>query len=169
MTAINIDPQSTIIAFLLAVIIVVLYFSLTSYRRIKDAITKSQEKIQEELRFSVQPKFIQLSQGVAELVDLATEVWRMSTRISKAGPDLPEIQKKGLEASIQKLTAYLGKYEIEIIDYTGKKYNDGLNLDVLSIEKDPSIEVPFVKETVEPTILCKGQVVKKAKIILASQ
>ncbi len=163
------DLQSSFIFFFFVALVAFICSFLIACRCVKGAISKSQKKIQEEIRFSVQPKFIQLSQGVAELVDLAAEVWRMNTRISKAGPDLPEIQKKGLEASIQKLTAYLGKYEIEIIDYTGKKYNDGLNLDVLSIEKDPSIEVPFVKETVEPTILCKGQVVKKAKIILASQ
>ncbi len=60
------------------------------------------------------------------------------------------------------------KYDIEIRDYTNQKFNEGLNLDILSVEKDPAIAEPMVKETVEPTILCKGQVVKKAKIILLS-
>ena len=49
-----------------------------------------------------------------------------------------------------------------------QKYNEGLNLDVLNVEKDASVTVPTVKETVEPTVLHKGQVVKKAKIILLS-
>ena len=67
---------------------------------------------------------------------------------------------------MNKLKRYIANYDVEIVDYTNQKFNDGLNLDVLSVEKDPSITVPTVKETVEPTILVKGQVVKKAKIIL---
>ena len=54
----------------------------------------------------------------------------------------------------------------ELLDYTNQKFNDGLNLDILSVEKDPSLPAPIVKETIEPTILVKGQVVRKAKIIL---
>lgn len=168
MTALIIGPQIILIVLLLALLVVVLYFSLSSRRHIEHAIAEATHAIREELRFSIQPKTIQLNQAAAEIVDLAVEVWRMGNRVTKAGPDLPEVQKKGLETSIQKLTAYLDRYEIEVVDYTNKKYNDGLNLDVLSVEKDPSIEVPFVKETVEPTIIWKGQVVRKAKIILVS-
>lgn len=168
MITLVIGLESISVVLLLALLGVVIYSFLTSRRHTEHAIAEATHAIREELRFSIQPKTIQLSQGVSELVDLAVEVWRMGNRISKAGPDLPEVQKKGLETSIQKLTAYLDRYEIEVVDYTGKKYNDGLNLDVLSVEKDPSIEVSFVKETVEPTIICKGQVVRKAKIILVS-
>jgi len=139
-----------------------------SQKKHRYALDDLYHKIKEDIAFSVQHKFIELSQGMTELVELAVEVWRIRARITKAGSDLSEVQKKGLETSIQKLVNYLDRYELEIVDYTGEKYNDGLNLDVLSVEKDPSIEVPFVKETVEPTILCKGQVVRKAKIILVS-
>jgi hypothetical protein len=66
------------------------------------------------------------------------------------------------------LKKYISNYDVEIVDYTNQKFNDGLNLDVLSVEKDPAVASPTVKETVEPTILVKGQVVKKAKIILLS-
>jgi molecular chaperone GrpE (heat shock protein) len=90
----------------------------------------------------------------------------MEQRIAKSASGLPENQLKGLENSIQKLRRYLEKYDIEIVDYKNTKYNDGLNLDVLSVEKDPSLPEPRVKEVVEPTIMCKGQVVRKAKIIL---
>lgn len=123
-------------------------------------------KIREEIKFAVAPKFMELSLGVNELVDLAVEVWRMEQRITKSASSLPENQLKGLENSIQKLRRYLEKYDIEIVDYKNTKYNDGLNLDILSVEKDPTLSEPMVKETVEPTIMCKGQVVRKAKIIL---
>jgi molecular chaperone GrpE (heat shock protein) len=123
-------------------------------------------KIKEDIKYSVSPKFVELSLGVNDLVDLAVEVWRMEQRIAKSASGLPENQLKGLENSVQKLRRYLEKYDIEIVDYKNTKYNDGLNLDVLSVEKDLTLTEPRVKEVVEPTIMCKGQVVRKAKIIL---
>ena len=131
-----------------------------------DKIDQLYLKLREEIRYSIAPKFVELSLGVNDLVDLAIEVWRMEQRIAKSASSLPEQQLKGLDNSIQKIKRYISKYDIEIVDYKNQKYNDGLNLDILSVEKDPSLSEPIIKETVEPTVLCKGQVVRKAKIIL---
>lgn len=125
-------------------------------------------KLSQEIKFAVAPKSLQLSVSANELVDLAVEIWRMEQRLTKIANTLPENHRKGLENSILKLKKYISNYDIEIVDYTNQKFNDGLNLDVLSVEKDPAVATPTIKETVEPTILVKGQVVKKAKIILLS-
>jgi molecular chaperone GrpE (heat shock protein) len=124
--------------------------------------------LSQEIKFAVAPKSLQLSVSANELVELAVDIWRMEQRLSKISDSLPENHKKGLENSIHKLKKYISNYDVEIVDYTNQKFNDGLNLDVLSVEKDPAVASPTVKETVEPTILVKGQVVKKAKIILLS-
>ena len=124
--------------------------------------------IKEDIKFSVAPKFLELSSNINNLIDLAIEVWRIEQRINRSLPLLPDNQQSGLNNSIQKLKRYLEKCDIEIIEYTNQKFNDGLNLDVLSVEKDLSQLEPIVKETIEPTIMCKGQVVRKAKIILLS-
>jgi len=152
-------------------ILVLLYLFLQrSSRRstVPDKFEELYRKISEDIKYSVTPKFVELSLGVNDLVDLAVEVWRMEQRVVKSASSLPENQLKGLENSIQKLKRYLEKYDIQIVDYKDTKYNDGLNLDILAVEKDPSLPEPRVKETVEPTIMCKGQVVRKAKIILLS-
>src|SRR3989338_5245557 len=107
-----------------------------------------------------------MSVEASEITNLAIEIWRIEQRIAKSASSLPENERIGLESSIQKLKRYISKYDIEIVDYKNQKYNDGLNLDILSVEKDPSLSEPTIKETVEPTVLCKGQVVRKAKIIL---
>jgi len=133
-----------------------------------DKFDELYKKISEEIKYAVAPKSINLSTSVAELVELATEVWRVEQRLLKIADSLQENQRKGLENSVLKFRRYISNYDIEIIDYTNQKFNDGLNLDVLSVEKDPTVVSPVVKETVEPTILVKGQVVKKAKIILLS-
>lgn len=125
-------------------------------------------KLSQEIKFAVAPKSLQLSVSANELVELAVDIWRMEQRLAKVSESLPENHKKGLENSMHKLRKYISNYDVEIIDYTNQKFNDGLNLDVLSVEKDPTVTTPTVKETVEPTIVVKGQVVKKAKIILLS-
>lgn len=154
--------------------IVLLVFLYVIFSRRKEGAAPSDpfenlyQRLHEDIKYAVAPKSIALNLGVSELVELATEVWRIQQRLTKVASILPENQRKGLENSVHKLMRYISNYDIEIIDYTNKKFNDGLNLDVLSVEKDPSVLVPIVKETVEPTILVKGQVVKKAKVILIS-
>lgn len=154
----------------LAVFAFAYIFSRKSIRQSNgpDKFDELYKKISEEIKYAVAPKSINLNASVTELVELATEVWRIEKRLAKVADILPENQRKGLENSVHKFKRYISNYDIEIVDYTNQKFNDGLNLDVLSVEKDQSVTTPTVKETVEPTILVKGQVVKKAKIILLS-
>ncbi len=122
-------------------VIVALSLLVFSYFRLKrdgkgdasDEFEKLYKKISENIKYAVSPKFVELSIGVKDLVELAVEVWRMEQRIAKSASGLPENQLKGLENSIQKLRRYLEKYDIEIVDYKNAKYNDGLNLDILSV------------------------------------
>lgn len=170
----NLITNPIVIAIFSAGILFVLAFLyLLSRKSVRqpdgpDKFDELYKKISEEIKYAVAPKSINLNASVTELVELATEVWRIEQRLAKVADILPENQRKGLENSVHKFKRYISNYDIEIVDYTNQKFNDGLNLDVLSVEKDQSVTTPTVKETVEPTILVKGQVVKKAKIILLS-
>jgi len=167
----GINQFAGLISVLILLAVLVLIFLL--FRRgaasgISKKIDDLDLKIQESIKYSVTPNFVKLSLEVNDLIELAVEIWRIQQRLTKVLPSLAESQKPGLENSIQKLNRCLGKYDIEIIDHTNQKFNSGLNLDVLSVEKDPSIVEPIVKETKEPTVMYKGQVVRRAKIVLLS-
>lgn len=164
----NLNNIVLVLAIALVVFLGLVILFLRNRRPIEslDKFEELYRKISEDIKYAVAPKHIELSLGVNDLVDLAVEIWRMDQRLVKSMSSLPENQQKGLQISIDKLKRYVGKYDIEILDYTNQKFNDGLNLDILSVEKDPSLPAPIVKETIEPTILVKGQVVRKAKIIL---
>ncbi len=123
-------------------------------------------KLRDEIRFSVAPNFINLSPSTDDFVQFAIDIWRLKQRVGKIEGSLDESQKKGLENSLQKLFRYFEKYDVEIVEYTNQKFNDGLNLDILSVEKDSTITAPIVKETVEPTVMYRGQVIRKAKIVV---
>lgn len=165
---------STIESLIIGILLLsLLFLTIVLYKKrgLMKPVNKFEDlfvKIREEIRYAVAPKFFDVSPRVNDLIDLAVEVWRVEQRILKSSSALPELQFKGLENSVQKLKRYLSRYDMDIIDYKNQKYNEGLNLDILSIEKDSSLIGPIIKETIEPTITCKGQVIRKAKIILAN-
>ncbi|GEM_PF-1566212 len=110
--------------------------------------------------------FVDLSPKSADIVELAVEVWRIKNRITSVGGSLTDIQRRGLESSIQKFAKFLDRNDIKITDYTGQKYNEGMNVDVISFEKSDNVKTPMIKETVEPSIVCKDHIIKRGKIIV---
>ena len=126
------------------------------------------EDINDVMEFLIPPEFLDVSIQTSDLIELAIDMWRLERRLAKALPLLPEEQKANINNSLQKLKRYLDKYNIEIIDHTNQKYDEGQNLDVLAAEKDPNTKEPTIKETKEPTILYKGQVVHIGKVIIVN-
>jgi len=122
-------------------------------------------KTREDIESAVTPKFIDVSPQLKDLIELAVEIWRLENRINR-NMDIQESQKEILRNSIQKIKRYLEKNDLEVLDYTDKKFNDGRNLEILAVEKDPTVKDSIIKETKEPTIMCKGQVVRKGKVII---
>ena len=100
------------------------------------------------------------------LVEHAIELWRLEQRLGRLAASLDEPQRDLVMNSIQRLKRYLEKNDIEIVDHTNQKFNQGRNLDVLLVEQSQDVTEPFIKETKEPTILCKNQLVHRGKVIV---
>ncbi len=150
---------------------IILFITLSLFisirlKHISFSIDSNYKKIKEDISFSITPKFISLLPSTEDFVQYAIEVWRLEQKLAKSISLMPDNIKNSVYNSIQKLKKIYEKNDIALIDYTNQKYNDGMNLDVLAIENDQSAKVPIVKETIEPTVMFRGQVVKKAKIIL---
>ena len=101
-----------------------------------------------------------------DLIEHAIELWRMEQRLNRIAASLNESQRSLVTSSIQRLKRYLEKNEIEIVDHTNQKFNHGRNLDVLLVEKSPDVTEPIVRDTKEPTILCKNHIVHRGKVIV---
>ena len=164
---------NTILALILvgAVIILVTLMEIISRNKTKqknfsDQLDEVYFKIRKDIQTATSPHFIEYSPDLNDLIELTIEVWRLDKKTKLLGKSLSEEEYTKLHNSVKRLKRFLTKRDFEIIDYTEKKHNDGLNYDVLSVEKDPSIQDPIVKETVEPSILYKGRIVSKAKVIL---
>jgi len=109
-----------------------------------------------------------ISVSVKDITELAVSIWRLEKKYMDISDSLQDTQKSGLDNSISRLKRYLVTNDIDVVDFTGQKYNEGLNIDILASEDDLSVDEPIIKETVEPTVMCRGQIIKKAKVILAN-
>lgn len=125
--------------------------------------------IRKEIIFAVAPKFLEVSTEVDDLVELAIDYWRLEHRMGKAIATLEKSSKENIESSLERIKRYLDKNDIEIIDHTNQKYDEGQNLEILAVEHDPKAREDTIKETKEPTVLLKGQVIHIGKIIVVSK
>ena len=114
-------------------------------------------------------QFVNISVQTKDLIELAVVIWRMEQRLNKIMSFIPANQKELFEISIQKLKNYLNKNDIEIIDHTNQIFNEGRNLDIIAVEKGFDASKSIIKQTVEPTIICKNQVVHKGKVIISEK
>lgn len=133
------------------------------------AIKSEVAEVRKDIKYSITPNFVEISVQSSDLVELAIELWRLERRLAKVLSALPEDQRESINNSVQKLKRYLDKNDIEILDHTGQKYDEGQNLEILAVEKDPNVPEPMIKETKEPTILYKGQVIHIGKVITVSK
>ena len=136
----------------------------SSFREMKSL----ENTLRNEIRSSVQSKFMDISVSVKDITELAVSIWRLEKKYMDISDSLQDTQKSGLDNSISRLKRYLVTNDIDVVDFTGQKYNEGLNIDILASEDDLSVDEPIIKETVEPTVMCRGQIIKKAKVILAN-
>jgi hypothetical protein len=149
---------------LLTILLVLVVLALVIYGvRIAELYFRATNK---NIRDSVQIKSIELSPTTSSIVELAVEIWRLEKRLSKAEPSLTDDQNKSLQNSIAKMHRYLDRNDISFVDYTDQKFNEGLNLEILSKEKDPKLSESIIKETHEPAVMHKGQLIKKAKVVV---
>lgn len=121
---------------------------------------------QKDVKSDMTVKFLNVSIATKDLIDLGIDIWRMEQRLNKVMQSLPENSQGLLNNSIQKIKRYLDKNDIEIVDHTNQKFNEGRNLDILAVEKSPDILESIIKETKEPTIMHKSQVVHKGKVVI---
>lgn len=98
-------------------------------------------------------------------IDLALIFWSIKKYSNKL------ISENGLEDKSRPLKSNIAKFEnllaslnIKIVDYTNQKYNEGMNIDIIdTVKTDTSVDI--IRETIEPSIIIEGNLVKKARVI----
>jgi len=159
------DWLTLIFAVGLAVMITEL-FILNPPRDFRQELAAISWNLKEDLRGLMKSGTTVDSGQIEDLAEMAVDIWRLEKKVMRLKEHFPDYQSLPLENSISRMKRVLQKHTIEIIDYTNQKYNEGLNVEILSVEKDSTLLEPIVKETIEPAILHQGKLLKKAKIIV---
>lgn len=101
------------------------------------------------------------------VVDLAIRYWELNNSIAGLKEMIPDPKYKKMNSSLRKISEYLSQNDVEVIDYTGRAYTDGIVVDVISSEIDPAVKKPLIKETYSPAVIYRGNLIKKAQVIIA--
>jgi preprotein translocase subunit YajC len=164
----NIFSNNLLYLFLILFFLLILYISLRrSNNKINKKLKDLTSELKKEIQTSVQSKFIQLSPEAEVLIQIAIDNWRLNKKIVDISKNLSEKEKQSLTFSLDRISKHIAKFDIQVKDYTNEKYYEGLNVDVISVEKHKhSSKESIIKETIEPGVTIKGLLVKKAKVII---
>lgn len=109
----------------------------------------------------------QVEFSITDIIDFASSIWSIQNKFEKINLEESISGKtRAITSNINKILNLLNDKDIEIIDFTNKKFNEGLNVDILSYEKNNEILEPYIKETVVPAVIYKGSIIQKAKVIV---
>ncbi len=115
---------------------------------------------------AVRPSFIKIEPSADQFIDLASTIWSLKKNINKIIEENSlEDKKRQIDSSFNKLDTILKLQNIEVKDYTNEKFNEGMNIDIIETIKNPSIRGAYIKETISPTIIHNGIIIKKARVI----
>lgn len=155
---------------ILLLLIAVILSSLLILVVLQDRLETYSREIKEIIRKTAEP--IDVSSETKDFIELATEVWRLKGKIKdiQNKKNLSDETQKALFHAVQKINRLLKEKGVVIKDYEGRKYNEGMNIEVLELkevdDKD-SVEDSIIIETIAPEITVEGQIAKQAKVIVS--
>ncbi len=95
---------------------------------------------------------------------IALECWRLS-RIAESLKD--SNQGAGLRHAVRRITETLKSMGIEVIDFSGRRYDPGMVPEVVEVRDQGMPDGhAIIAETIAPTVTWRGQVIEPGQIIV---
>ena len=96
---------------------------------------------------------------VAKLFRAAgTAVWKLEQRMLDAETKEPRDEYRRLWRHVEAIKDALTDIGVDIVDWTNKRYDEGMSLKVVSEEERPGTKEPEIVETLLPTIRFRKQI-----------
>lgn len=86
-----------------------------------------------------------------------TAVWKLEQRMLDPDTKEPKDDFRRIWRHVEAIKDALTDVGVEIIDWTGKRYDNGMSLKVVAEEESPTEKEPTVAETLLPTIRLRRQ------------
>ena len=96
---------------------------------------------------------------------LSTESWRLS-QIADSLTNSSETAR--LLHAVRRISDALKEIGIEVVNLAGRNYDPGMVPEVIEVQEDQTLPTGLlvIAETVEPTVIWRGRVIKPGKIIV---
>ena len=154
--------NSTIVHWAFILITVLNISTLVLFYRYKKDILKY-------VKQSIEPKFLEIaiSPETNKIINLWVDIWRLESRINEV-INISNIEKEKLGNSIRRVKKYISDYEFEIKGFNWDKYSEEINIYELKATEDTDkSELDWIiKDTIEPAVRNKWNIIKQAKIIV---
>ncbi len=102
------------------------------------------------------------------LVKIAVASWQLQKKLNN-GKDKEEIKGISYEKcnySVERIINLLTQLGITVNSRQGQRYNEGMNIDVMSRVGNAEFKNEFIKETMEPEVSLRDKILKKEKVII---
>ena len=117
-----------------------------------------------------QPGAMQIPKDIQELfgplVEMATNAWRLKVRLVDSDSGEPKEETRKLYRFVEGLFRGLSDAGIQVIDKTGKPYDNGMPEKVISFEQTPGLLKEEIIDTVRPAIRWKERHLHQGEIIV---
>jgi len=102
------------------------------------------------------------------LAAIATNAWRAKKKMvdSTTGEPLEEMKK--VYRHIESIFNALQEADVKLLEPTGRNYDPGMAIRVLSFEPTPGIAREEIKDTIKPAILRGGRLIQAGEVIVGT-
>ncbi len=104
-----------------------------------------------------------VSVPIQDLIELAVEFWRLEKSFQSN-----EETQLSMRHFSRRFQSFLEKYELRLIDMTGKFYEQGFAVEVIDVIESEFTEngVEVIDEMVSPVVLYRNDIVRHGKVVL---
>lgn len=110
---------------------------------------------------------------IQALAALAIENWKLQSTLRRAIAELPEEKRARLEAQLRysrgQLERILTEADLRLATFDGEQFSAELPVSPINAEDVAGTEITFVEQTLEPTVLAGGSVVRVGRVLLKGQ
>lgn len=109
-----------------------------------------------------------IQQLLKPLAAAATNAWRAKTKMTDAATGEPLEEMRRVYRFVEGIFAALGDAGVRVLDSTGKVYDSGMALKVISFERVPGLGREEVIETIRPSVVWRDQLIQMGEVIVGT-
>lgn len=98
---------------------------------------------------------------------IATNAWRARSKMVDASGE-PKDEMRRAFRHVEGIVDALKAFGVEILDITGKPFDSGMALKVVSFEPTAGLTKEEIKETIKPSVTMQGHLIQVGEIIVGT-